>query len=176
MELALFPGVRAGRGLPPEAAVRAWATVAWLMSVDGRAYVEDLDGGVEQPQLRQVVKLRLLELLSEMDTRLTGAEPAAEGHQLALALEYGLHEVCQATGPELAQLFALEQEFGGEDTDDAGVRELWDGLCEAFPGQIPDPLVASGQSEVLRALRDWSKLCTAAGTDAAFLEPFLKDA
>lgn len=176
MELALFPGVRAGRGLPPEAAVRAWATTAWLMSVDGRAYVEDLDGGADQPQLRQVVKLRLLELLCEIDTRLTGAEPAGEGHQLALALEYGLHEVCSAGGPELAQLFDLDQEFGGDLADDAGVRDLWNALCEAFPGQIPDPLVASGQSEVLRALRDWSKLCTAAGTDAAFLEPFLKDA
>lgn len=176
MELALFPGVRAGRGLPPETAVRAWATTAWLMSVDGRAYVEDLDGGADQPQLRQVVKLRLLELLSEIDTRLTGAEPAGEGHQLALALEYGLHEVCSASGPELAQLFDLDQEFGGDLADDAGVRDLWNALCEAFPGQIPDPLVASGQSEVLRALRDWSKLCTAAGTDAAFLEPFLKDA
>ncbi|MFJ8332021.1 DUF6031 family protein [Streptomyces sp. NPDC094437] len=176
MELTLYPGVRAGRGLPPEAAVQAWATVAWLMSVDGRAYVEDLDGGVDQPQLRQIVKLRLLELLSEMDTRLTGAEPAGEGHQLALALEYGLHEVCHASGAELAQLFALDEEFGGEEADESGVRALWEGLCEAFPGTIPDPLVASGQSEVLRALRDWSKLCTAAGTDAAFLEPFLKDA
>ncbi|MEU6357427.1 DUF6031 family protein [Streptomyces sp. NPDC047072] len=176
MQPALFPGVRAGRGLPPETAVRAWATAAWLMQVDGRAYVEDLDGGAEQPQLRQVVKLRLLELLAEIDIRLTGAEPAGEGHLLALALEYGLHEVCTATGPELAQLFDLDQEFGGDLADDAGVRELWNALCEAFPGQIPDPLVASGQGEVLRALRDWSKLCTAAGTDAAFLEPFLKDA
>lgn len=176
MELALFPGVRAGRALPPETAVRAWATAAWLMSVDGRAYVEDLDGGVEQPQLRQVVKLRLLELLYELDTRLTGAEPAGDGHLLALSLEYGLSEVCRATGPELAELFTLDEEFGGDDVDDRAVRELWEGLFDAFPGRVPDPLVASGQSEVIRALRNWSKLCSAAGTDAAFLEPFLKDA
>jgi hypothetical protein len=176
MDLDFFPDVRAGRGLPPETAVRTWATAAWLLSVDGRAYLEDLDGGAQQPQLRQVVKLGLLELLAEIDTRLTGAEPGPEAHQLALALEYGLRGVCRTSGNELVGIFALDEEFGGDESDDAGVRELWDGVLREFPGQVPDPLRPSGQREVLQALRDWSKLCEAAGCDAAFLEPFLKAA
>ncbi|MEV0174399.1 DUF6031 family protein [Streptomyces sp. NPDC050803] len=171
----LFPSARSGRGLPAAQAVEAWATAAWLLAVEGRAYLEDLEGGADQPLLRRAVRIKLLELLYDIDTRLAGAVPVAEEHQLALALEYGLHDLAGLDGDRLAEVFALAADDEG-DTGDGLVPQLWERLCAAFPGELPDPLQASGQREILRALRNWSKLCTAAGTDAAFLEPFLKDA
>lgn len=171
----VFPSARSGRGLPAAVAVEAWATAAWLLAVEGRAYLEDLEGAADQPQLRQVVRLRLLELLLHIDYRLSGAVAPGEAHQLALALEYGLHEVAVLSGPQLVELFASDRESCDGDGHDA-VTGLWDDLCAAFPGELPDPLRASGQREILRALRAWSKLGAAAGTDVAFLEPFLKDA
>ncbi|MFF8642017.1 DUF6031 family protein [Streptomyces sp. NPDC015345] len=175
----LFPSARSGRGLPAARAVEAWATAAWLLAVEGRAYLEDLEGGTDQPQLRRVVRVKLLELLLDIDTRLSGAVPVAEEHQLALALEYGLHDLADLEGPSLIEVFALADDADHADAaapGDGEVPRLWERLCAEFPGELPDPLQASGQREILRALRNWSKLCTAAGTDAAFLEPFLKDA
>jgi len=175
----LFPSAHAGRGLPVEQAVRAWVTAAWLLAVEGRAYVEDLAGGADQPQLRQVVRMRLLELLLAVDWQLAGCAPPADEHQLALALEFGLGEVADLDGAELIRLFALDTGLGGDGADavdDGAVPELWDRLCAAFPGALPDPLLASGQRAVLQALRSWSALCTAARIDASFLEPLLKDA
>jgi hypothetical protein len=172
----LFPSVRAGRGLPPDQAVRAWATAGWLLAVEGRALLEDLEGGANQPQLRQMVRLQLVELLTDVDIRLGGGVPPDKDHLLAVALEYGLHDVAELDGERLVRLFGLDGEFGTAVSEDGEARAFWDRLCEAFPGQLPDPLQADGQREILQALRLWSKLCTAAGTDAAFLEPFLKDA
>ncbi len=125
-----------------------------------------------------MVRGKLLELLYDIDTRLSGAVPLAEEHQLALALEYGLHDLAELDGPRLVDVFALaaDEPDDAKAPDDGLVPELWERLCAAFPGELPDPLKPSGQREILRALRSWSKLCTAAGTDAAFLEPFLKDA
>jgi hypothetical protein len=174
--IRLFPSARSGRGLPAGQAVEAWATAAWLLAVEGRAYLEDLEGGAEQPQLRHVVRLKLLELLLDIDTRLSGAVPVAEEHRLALALEYGLHDLAELDGDQLARMFALDQGLESEVPGDGLVRELWQLLCAAFPGELPDPLQPSGQREIILALRYWSKLCTAAGTDASFLEPFLKEA
>lgn len=154
--------------------MRAWTTAAWLLAVEGRAYLEDLAGGSEQPELRQVVGLRLLELLLDVDLLLGGHTAMADGHQLAMALEYGLHEVAELDGDRLLRLFALDEEFGAD--GGGAVAEFWELLCAAFPGELPNPLLASGQREILQALRDWSRLCTAVGTDAGFLEPFLKDA
>ncbi|KPI03539.1 hypothetical protein OK074_4906 [Actinobacteria bacterium OK074] len=176
----LFPSARSGRGLPAATAVEAWATAAWLLAVEGRAYLEDLEGGTDQPLLRRAVRIKLLELLYDIDTRLAGAVPVAEEHQLALALEYGLHDLAALDGDRLAEVFALatdkDADAAEDESSDGLVPLLWERLCAAFPGELPDPLLASGQREILRALRNWSKLCTAAGTDAAFLEPFLKDA
>jgi hypothetical protein len=175
-DVPLFPSARAGRGLPADRAVQAWVTAAWLLAVEGRAYLEDLAGGTDQPQLRQVVRLRLLELLLDIDCRLAGSVPLDEGHRLAVALEYGLHELAELDGADLVGLFALDGEFGAAHEGDGQVRALWDRICAAFPGRLPDPLLATGQREILQALRLWSALCTAAGIDAAFLEPLLKDA
>ncbi|WP_055480121.1 DUF6031 family protein [Sphaerimonospora mesophila] len=170
----LFPSARSGRGLPGAQAVEAWATAAWLLAVEGRAYLEDLEGGADQPLLRRVVRIKLLELLYDIDTRLSGTVTIAEEHRLALALEYGLHDLASLDGESLVEVFALAPD--DPDHADGLVPQLWERLCAAFPGELPDPLKASGQREILRALRNWSKLCTAAGTEAAFLEPFLKDA
>jgi hypothetical protein len=172
---SLYPTARGGRGLPGHRAVEAWATAAWSLSVEGRAFLEDLDGGGDQPELRQMVRIRLLELLIDVDTALAGWAPVEEGHQLALALEYGLGNLAVLDGPELITVFALDQATGDQ-AEDAGVRALWDRLCQEFPGELPNPLLASGQRQILQALRSWSKLCAAVGADAGFLEPLLKNA
>src|SRR4051812_7193823 len=105
----MFPSVRAGRGLPPDRAVQAWATSGWLLAVEGRALLEDMDGGVDQPQLRQMVRQQLVELLTNVDIRLSGGVPPGEDHLLAMALEYGLHEVAELDGERLVRLFGLDE-------------------------------------------------------------------
>jgi hypothetical protein len=171
-DIDMFPSVRAGRGRSPDAAVEAWVTAGWLLAVEGRAYLEDLAGGTDQPDLRQAVRLKLLDLLCDVDHRLTGTDVVG-GHQLALALEYGLREVAVLSGGQVVDLFGPD---GTDDPDELRLVAFWAAVCAAFPGELPDPLQPSGQGQILRALRNWSKLCAATGSDAGFLEPLVKDA
>ncbi|MCT9008513.1 DUF6031 family protein [Streptomyces sp. NPDC054766] len=175
-EVTVLPGVRAGHVLPAAHAVETWVQVAWLMLAEGRAYVEDLEGGVEQPQMQQSAKLRLLEQLADIDQRLAGRVPSGDAHCLALALEYGLHELVGASGPELVEIFGLDEEFGADSCRVDQIFVLWERLLEEFPGELPDRLVAQGQRDMLVTLRAWAGLARGAGLDIGFLTPFIKDA
>ncbi len=174
--LVPFPAVRGGHAMPGPQAVEAWVQAAWLMLAEGRAYLEDLEGGSEQPQMQQAAKLRFLEQLLDIDQRLAGRAPVDDAHCLAMALEYGMHEVVQASGPDLIEVFALDEEFGGDSCRVDRIQVLWDRLLEAFPGELPDRLVAEGQRDMLRTLRVWARLARAAGLDIGFLAPFMKAA
>ncbi|WP_228456464.1 DUF6031 family protein [Streptomyces durbertensis] len=175
-ELTAFPSVRAGHVMTGPAAVEAWTQAAWLMLAEGRAYIEDLEGGTEQPQMQQAAKLRLLEQLLDIDQRLAGRVPVDDAHCLAVCLEYGMREVVDATGPELAEVFGLDEEFGGESCAVDEIHLLWERLLDAFPGELPDRLVAEGQRDMLLTLRVWADLARAAGLDIGFLAPFMKAA
>ncbi len=175
-ELTAFPSVRAGHVMAGPQAVEVWVQAAWLMLAEGRAYIEDLEGGSEQPQMQQAAKLRFLEQLLDIDQRLAGRVAVDDAHCLALALEYGMREVVDATGPELADVFALHEEFGGGSCAVDEIHVLWERLLDAFPGELPDRLVAEGQRDMLRTLRVWAELARAAGLDIGFLAPFMKAA
>ncbi|WP_217623641.1 DUF6031 family protein [Streptomyces sp. TRM64462] len=174
--LVPFPSVRAGHAMAGPRAVEAWVQAAWLMLAEGRAYAEDLEGGAEQPQMQQAAKLRFLEQLLDIDQRLAGRAPVDDAHCLAVALEYGTREVVDATGAQLAEVFGLHEEFGGAECGVDDVLALWERLLEAFPGELPDRLVAEGQRDMLRTLRTWAGLARAAGLDIGFLAPFMKAA
>ncbi|MER5553528.1 DUF6031 family protein [Streptomyces sp. NPDC002793] len=175
-ELTPFPSVRAGHVMAGPQSVEVWVQAAWLMLAEGRAYVEDLEGGTEQPQMQQAAKLRFLEQLLDIDQRLSGRVAVDDEHCLALALEYGMREVVDATGPELAEVFGLHEEFGGGTCAVEDIHVLWDRLLEGFPGELPDRLVAEGQRDMLRTLRVWAELARAAGLDIGFLAPLMKAA
>ncbi|MEU3165745.1 DUF6031 family protein [Streptosporangium sp. NPDC006930] len=173
-DIPVFPQVRAGHARPVTAAVEAWIQAAWLMLAEGRSYIEDIEGGTDQPQMQSAVKLRLLEQLVDVDNRLAGRVPVADAHCLALGLEYGLQEVAQATGTDLIEIFALAEEFGGPGSHDE-IFVFWERLLEAFPGELPDRLIAQGQRDMLVTLRSWAALSRAAGLDIGFLTPFMKE-
>jgi hypothetical protein len=175
-ELTAFPSVRAGHVMAGPQAVEVWVQAAWLMLAEGRAYIEDLEGGSEQPQMQQAAKLRFLEQLLDIDQRLAGRVAVDDAHCLALALEYGMREVVDATGPELAEVFGLHEEFGGGSCAVGEIHVLWERLLDAFPGELPDRLVAEGQRDMLRTLRVWAELARSAGLDIGFLAPFMKAA
>lgn len=175
-EVPVYPGLRAGHGKDSADAVTTWLVVAWLMLAEGRAYIEDLEGGVAQPQMQQAAKLRMLEQLADIDNRLAGRAPVADAHCLAVALEYGTHELVDASGPELAEIFGLDEEFGGDTCAVDGIFALWRRLLDDYPGELPDRLVAQGHRDMLRTLQDWAALARSAGLDVGLLTPFLKDA
>lgn len=172
----LLPAFHAGLAYDARVAARGWVAAAWLLAVELRAYLEDLDGGVRQSDLRRVVALRIVELLVEVDAQLTGARQPHAPHALALALEHGLQFVADVPGRDLLEILQLDIPLDRAQ-DDCGVhsvRKFAERLLAEFPGELPNPLQAGGQGEMLRALRAWSKLADAAGVDASFLEPLLK--
>jgi hypothetical protein len=171
-----WPRLLAGRTRTGQEAVEAWVTAAWLLAVEGRALIEDLEGGREQPALRRAVKLRLVELICQVDAHLAREAPPDDLHALALALEYGFGQVVQADGPQVLEWFQLDEDLEGAGAATDRVVALWGRLVDEFPGRLPDPLLSEGQGQMLRALRGWSKLAARTGVDAAFLKPFLQDA
>lgn len=175
-DIRFLPGLAAGWARTGGQAVEDWVTVGWLLAVEGRAFIEDLHGGTEQPELQFGVALRLLELLAEVDARLAAARPVDTVHGLAVALEFGLREVATMAPADVAETFGVSSGLRPEVGCTEAIDTFWDALLDAFPGHVPDPLLPSGQGEMIRALRNWSKAATAVGRDAGFLEPFLKDA
>jgi hypothetical protein len=172
----VYPGLRAGHGRPTGPTVEIWLQVAWLMLAEGRAYIEDLEGGTTQPEMQQAAKLRMLEQLVDIDNRLAGRSPVADAHCLALGLEYGMQELVAASGSELADIFGLDEEFGGDTCQVADIFLLWQRLLDGYPGELPDRLVAQGQRDMLRTLQTWAALARSAGLDVGLLTPLLKDA
>lgn len=175
-DIPLYPGVRAGHGRPAAAAVTVWLQVAWLMLAEGGAYIEDLEGGGQQPQMQQAARIRLLEQLADIDSRLAGRVPAGDAHALALALEYGMTELADISGSRLAEIFGLGETLGGPACDVTAVLALWQRLLDGFPGELPDRLAAQGQRDLLRTLQTWARLARASGLDVGLLAPFMKDA
>lgn len=174
--VAVYPGLKAGHGRRTPDAVQVWLQAAWLMLAEGRAYVEDLEGGTAQPQMQQAAKLRMLEQLVDIDNRLAGRTPVADAHCLAVALEYGVQELADASGTELAEIFGLDEEFGGDSCQVSEIFTLWQRLLDDYPGELPDRLVAQGQRDMLLTVQVWAELARSARLDVGLLAPFMKDA
>ena len=173
-DIVFYPRQGTGSGSTGEQ-VQAWITAAWLLAVELRAYLEDLQGGRAQPGMRYVVRSRILELVVQIDAHLAGVTPPDEEHALAFGLEMGLGELARLDGEAVAELFGLAGAIDSRDRD-AAVEAFSQCLLEQFPGDLPNPLEPSGQGELLQAMRTWSKLCAEAGIDASFLAPLLQDA
>jgi hypothetical protein len=169
--ISWFPNLSAGLPAPAASHAEALINAAWKLAVDGRALIEDFEGGADEPALVGVLKLKLIELIIEIDLNLRGVPGLNEDHLLPLALQRGLSEVALLDGAALVAAI----DFGADlQRPDEHIGELWDRLLEAFPGEVPNPLLADGQGPLLRALRNWSKLCRVGQVDDAFLTKLIK--
>jgi hypothetical protein len=173
--LVFFPKIKAGYKRPVQNEIYAQATFAFKLAVDVRAFLEDIDGALQHPHYLKTLKLRLLEMLYELNLVISYAGPMDELHFAALALEYGVPDIAQLDGPTLIDIFGLWDDFNSENVDISGVTDLFEQIIEEFPGEVPDPLVPSGQSVLLKALRNWDKICRTAQVNAKFIEDLLKE-
>ena len=170
-----FPKIKAGYKRPVQNEIYALATFAFKLAVDVRAFLEDIEGARQDPHYLKTLKLRLLEMLYELNLVISSAGPMDELHFAALALEYGTPDIALLNGPALIETFGLWDDFDSEDVDIGGAVELFARMLDEFPGEIPDPLVPSGQGVLLKALRNWDKICRTAQVDAKFIEDLLKE-
>lgn len=171
----LYPTRKMGIKHPVKQEVYALANVAFRLAIDVRAFLEDVDGGADFPHYLKNLKLRLLEMLMELNLLLSYDNTMSEDHYAALALEYGVGEVAGLSGGELVDTFGLLDGFADESVDMEGVVSLFNRLIDEFPGEIPDPLVPKGQRHLLNALRNWDKICRANGVDTQFIEDLMKE-
>jgi hypothetical protein len=173
--LVFFPKIKAGYKRPVQNEIYALATFAFKLAVDVRAFLEDMEGAGQHPHYMKTLKLRLLEMLYELQLVISSAGPMEELHFAALALEYGVPDITLLDGPGLIEIFRLWDDLESEDVDISGVMGFFARILEEFPGEIPDPLIPSGQSILLKALRNWDKICQAEQVDAKFIEDLLKE-
>lgn len=149
--------------------LQAWVTATWLTAVEVRALIEDIEGAAGEPALVEAVKLRILEVLLEIELELANRPKPSNVHALAHVLEFGFREIAEIHGDRVAGAFGLGS---GESSN---LERFWCELVAGFPGGLPDPLKAEGQGEMLRALQVWNRACKTLGVEADFLRPLLMD-
>ena len=164
----VLPRLHQGAGRIPD--LEGWLASSWLLAVELSSLVQDVEGRNIDPSLVEAVKLRMVEVLLQVEERMTGQVETKGIHALPQALESGFREILHLPADAIPAAFSLGT------PDATRLHRLWRGLLDAFPGELPDTVVASGQGAVLRALRDWSKVSEAAGIDSSFLTPLLMDA
>ncbi|AJK49049.1 DUF6031 family protein [Burkholderia plantarii] len=167
-----FPKLAAGQLRPGATLAETLASVAWLLMTELQAYIEDLEGAADTPDVVDVLRIKIAELLLDIDYRLSGAIAPDELHGFALCAEYGLSEVAMLPGAE-----AVRRLGGGAAHDGHDAAALIDTLraaLAAFPGELFNPLLPGTQGQVLRTLRAWDKLCRLTGQDASFLAPLMR--
>ncbi|WP_366520555.1 DUF6031 family protein [Robbsia andropogonis] len=152
------------------------ASVSWMLMTELQSYIEDLEGAANSLEVVNVLRIKLAELLVDIDCRLAGAAPPDELHQFPLFAEYGVAEVTTSACDNPARWIGIGQQSGelAQHIDAAALIDLFNGLLAAFPGELFNPLLPDTQGQVLRTLRNWDKLCRLAGRDAAFLAPLMR--
>jgi hypothetical protein len=173
--LTYFRSMKMGRQKPLSRYIYLISTVAFGMAIDGRAFIEDMKGGANQPDYIKILKWRMLELLSEFDQILSDSGISDEIHYGPLALEYGLNEIVELNGEEIINLFILNDRMDKKNVDAEAIFKLWERILHEFPGEIPDPLIPQGQSDLLKALKHWDKICSLANVDTKFIKDMLKE-
>lgn len=140
----------------------------WLGTVDLQNLLEDIEGADGRLSYLLSLRLRLIELLQQMDGLVAGsAAQRNEHHRLAYALQHGISFLDWSAKVLRARLlfdasldFSVLQE---ELTEQVRV------VLRQIPGDIPEAQGPQAQRHMLRAMRDWSALASSAGADIGFL-------
>ncbi|RQP21747.1 DUF6031 family protein [Piscinibacter terrae] len=167
-----FPRLGAGYQFRSTTHVKAIVTAAWLLMTELYAYLEDLEGAREQSEVAALVRVKIAELLLQVDCVLCGADLPDEMHRLPLLMQYGLGDVAALDGPAAIEALGLDRVM-----DAAEVQRLTDtmtALIRAFPLELVDALKPENQGRLLRFLRFANKACEKVGCDAGFLAPLMR--
>lgn len=166
-----FPRIHAGYRFDAGEHVTSTISAAWLLMTELRAYIEDLAGARDIPDAAALVKIKIAELLLQVDAVLGRAVVPHEMHRLPLLMAYGLSDVAAMDGPAATRLLGLDVPTDGAEVDRLiGVLEE---LLAAFPSDLVDALQPENQGHVLRFLRSANKACERVGCDAGFLAPLM---
>ena len=155
--------------------IESVVTAAWLLMGEGYPIIEDFEGAADcsESELIECLKIHFAEFLCEIEHALGGPTRRDPDHDLAVALEEGLHNVMSLTGTEFSQFLELPLQTEPQ-VYLANIKAIWKQLIHDFPLAVPDPLTSDGQGAVLRVLRVWSKLCDSMGISSEFLIPLMK--
>ncbi|WAC71666.1 DUF6031 family protein [Roseateles sp. SL47] len=167
-----FPRLNAGYLQPAQSQVRSTITAAWLLMTELYAYLEDLEGARGRPEVGGLVRIKLAELLLQVDCVLSGARLPDELHRLPMLMAYGLGDVAALDGPAVIERLGLRRPM--DDAECAFLTRQMHDLIDAFPLHLVDGLKPEHQSHLLRFLRSANKACGQVGCDAGFLAPLMR--
>ncbi|RMW13295.1 hypothetical protein ALP03_04914, partial [Pseudomonas amygdali pv. tabaci] len=69
-----FPRLSGGYVYPAGPYAQKLISVAWLLMTELEAYLEDLEGAANEPQVVDALRIKLAELMVDIDCRLAGAD------------------------------------------------------------------------------------------------------
>jgi len=167
-----LPRLNAGHRTPSRHQVESGITAAWLLMTELYAYLEDLAGARAQPDAAGLIKVKIAELLVQIDCVLAGLAVPDEPHRLPLLMQYGLGDVAALDGPAAIAVLGLDRLTDGPEVD--RLIAVMTALSQAFPIALVDALQPANQGHLLRFLRSASKACDHVGCDAGFLAPLMR--
>lgn len=166
-----FPRLKAGYRFAAGVHVTSTISAAWLLMTELRAYIEDLVGARDIPDAAALIKIKIAELLVQVDCVLGGVAVPQEMHRLPLLMAFGLCDVAALDGARASRLLGLDVPTDAPEVDRL-IATLED-LLQAFPSDLVDALQPQNQGQVLRFLRQANKACQGVGCDAGFLAPLM---
>lgn len=85
--LRWFPRLTGGVGVEGNSMARAIVSAAWLVMSELYAYLEDLEGAMDAPDASVLIKVKIAELLVQIDCTLGRTAVLDEEHRLPWLLE-----------------------------------------------------------------------------------------
>ncbi|MBB3641800.1 DUF6031 family protein [Variovorax atrisoli] len=166
-----LPRIDAGYRFAAGEHVTSTITAAWLLMTELRAYIEDLAGARDIPDAAALVKIKIAELLLQVDAVLGRVAAPPEMHRLPMLMAYGLGDVAAMDGATATRVLGLDVATDAAEVD--RLTAVLEELLAAFPSDLVDALQPENQGHVLRFLRSANKACERVGCDAGFLAPLM---
>lgn len=140
----------------------------WLALASLRNVLEDVAGADGRVEYLYGLRTRLIATGYEIDCLISGRKSVAKEHQLAVALESGLPSLGLSAADIVGRL-AFDTATPDTEQLKSAMFAFGDVLLRALPGDIPESQGPSGQGQILRAMRLWSKIAASTGDDLGFL-------
>jgi hypothetical protein len=146
----------------------ATVDVYWMVLLYIQNAIEDIEGADGRLEYLHGLKYRLVEALQGLDGALWPQDRAVEpAYRAPYALEHGIRFL-DLDGEQLRARIV-----GRGSTDfgqlQAALLSLAQTAIDRLPGKVPEAQGATGQRQIIRAMRDWSAAAAITGDDLGFL-------
>ena len=146
----------------------------WRALLDFQNCLEDIEGADGRIENLRALRWKFLAAIQSMEASLGGWGACSEVHRAASLLQTGAPTL-RLSADELMQRLCIGAPDAPAGELESGMLSLGRQIIAALPGHIPAAQGATGQREIIRAMRMWTKAAEGRGVDMGFLARRLEE-